>query len=278
MRRIKDHTYEKLQYFKKYLNAYLSATKRLPKKYYIDAFAGTGKCILCNEECDSKGDIRCIKCGKGKEVDGSALIALKAKNKFNGYLLIELNKQNFTSLEKFIKNETENDLFNTIKVKEGDSNVILKNVYKYFDNYTGCLVFLDPVGPELYWETIESLSKIKKVDLFILYPYDMSLVRLVKDQKFKERLDKFYGNTDWFRIFKEGVNPKDRSKKLLNFYLGNLKGLGFPFVFYRVIRTKLRQGKSLYHFILATKSPIGGTIIESVFGKELDGQQKLLKI
>lgn len=276
MRRIKEHTYEKLQYFKKYLNAYLFATKRLPKKYYIDAFAGTGKCILCNEECKSRGDIKCEKCGEGKEVDGSALIALKAKNRFDSYLLIELNKRNFANLEKFIKNEVENDLFNAIKTRCGDSNILLKNVYQYIDDYTGCLVFLDPEGPELYWETVESLSKIKKVDLFIVYPYDMSLVRLTK--KFKEKLDKFYGGKNWLEIFNKGTDPEDRGRKLLNFYLDNLKKLGFKHAVYRVIKTNLRQGKPLYHFILVTRSDIGKKIIDDVFGKELDGQQRLLKI
>ena len=58
MRRVKNHTAEKLKYFKKYIEGYLVATKRLPEKYYIDAFAGTGKCILCNEKCKSRGGVK----------------------------------------------------------------------------------------------------------------------------------------------------------------------------------------------------------------------------
>lgn len=71
MRKVKEHTLQKLKYFEKYINAYLNATKKLSKKYYIDAFAGTGKCIL----------------EKTREIkDGSAIIALKAKISFDGYI------------------------------------------------------------------------------------------------------------------------------------------------------------------------------------------------
>ena len=61
MRRIKSYTVEKLTYFSKYVKAYLKATKRLPEKYYIDAFAGTGKCILCDiTQCKSEGGKKCL--------------------------------------------------------------------------------------------------------------------------------------------------------------------------------------------------------------------------
>lgn len=278
MRRIKDHTLQKLGYFKKYIEAYLKATKKLPIKYYIDAFAGTGKCILCNEKCDSIGGQRCIKCGRGEYIDGSALISLKASNKFNGYVFIELSDENVDSLNKFILEEIEPELVKKVKVKKENSNLLLKEIYKYVSNYNGCLIFLDLVGPELEWETVVCLSKIKKAELLILYPYDMSIVRLIND--YPDKLNKFYGTSEWSEIYKsqENFDAEKRKTGLLNLYVKNLKNLGFEYVVYKQIRRKLREGKALYHLILATHHPTGKKIMEDIFGKELDNQMRLMKI
>lgn len=274
MRRIKLHTLEKLEYFKKYIQAYLVATKKLPIKYYIDAFAGSGKCILCDKKCKSKGGLRCRECGKGKLVDGSAMIALKIKKNFNGYIFIDLNKNSIKELEGFIK-ELAPVLQSKIITKNSDSNVVLIDIYKYIPKYAGCLIFLDPEGPELEWRTIEYLSKINKADLLILYPYDMALVRLAS--RYKEKLNKFYGDYGWIKIYKdkENFNPNKRRKALLDFYQKNLKALGFQYVICKSIRRRLRSGKSLYHIILVSHHPAAQKIMEHIFNKELDGQQKL---
>lgn len=276
MWRVKPHTKEKLEYFKKYIEAYTIATKKIPIKYYVDAFAGTGNCILCGERCGSKGQLKCEKCGRGKIIDGSVLISLKIKNKFNSYLFIELDKKNFKILDKIVTQESDK-LSPAISVKtlNDNSNNLLKNLYKDMPEHAGCLVFLDPRGAELYWETIISLSKIKKVDILILYPYDMSLVRLVKD--YPKKLDVFYGSNDWLNIYnsKDNFNEKKKKEALLKFYIENLNKLGFEHVVYKQIRRKLRSGKALYHLILVTRSSVGKKIMEDIFDKELDGQTKL---
>jgi len=275
MRRVKSHTLEKLSYFKKYLEAYLIATKKLPLKYYIDAFAGTGKCILCDEKCNSDGGIKCEECKKGKIIDGSALISLKAKNKFNGYIFVELDEKNIKYLKKFISEGIFSEIKKNIQVIKEDTNILLKDIYKFITKYAGCLIFLDPEGPEMHWETIKFLSKINKADLLMLYPYDMSLVRLTKD--YPNILDRFYGTKEWSKIYhkKENFNAGKRKIALLNFYIQNLRDLGFQFVDCKQIRRRLRGGKALYHLILATHHPAGKKIIEDIFNKELDGQQKM---
>ncbi|MDO8529047.1 MAG: three-Cys-motif partner protein TcmP [bacterium] len=265
MRKIKQHTLQKLKYFEKYLNAYLLATKKLPKKYFIDAFAGTGKCIVNN----SGNEVN----NSGNEVDGSAMIALKAKNSFNGYLLIENKKGNIVELKSKIEKEIPTERKLAAKVLHEDCNEYLKDLYKSIYPYSGYLIFLDPEGPELFWETIRCLSKINKADLLILYPYDMSLVRLTKN--FKDKLDKFYGTGDWRKIYSERKTPLDSKQGLLNFYMDNLKNIGFKHTTCRQIRTGFRNGKSLYHLILASRSPIASKIMSQIFDKELDGQRKL---
>lgn len=273
MRRIKSHTIEKLEYIRKYIDAYLIATKRLPIKYYIDAFAGSGKCVLCDITCRSDGGLRCVKCGKGKLVNGSTMIALNAKNNFKEYIFIELNERNFNDLKECIK-KLDQELQKKIIVKKGDSNIILKDIYKYIPTYAGCLILLDPEGPELYWETIKYLAKINRADLLILYPYDMALVRLTKEHRGK--LNLFYGSEKWINIYqdKNNFSPERKKEVLLNFYIDNLKELSFKYVAYKQIKRRLRDGKSLYHLILASHHPAAKNIIDDIFDKELDGQKK----
>lgn len=273
MRRVKAHSLQKLQYFKKYVNAYLLATKRMPEKYFIDAFAGTGKCVLCGEKCKSKGGSRCIKCARGETIDGSALIVAKTKNEFTGYIFIEIGKKKIGILKKFIGDEVEKGREEKIILAERDANALSEIIYRHIPEYAGCLVFLDPEGPELFWETVVNMSKIKKVEILLLYPYDMSLVRLTKG--YKGMLDKFYGSKKWVELYESGRDASERKKKLFDFYLDNIKQLGFEYVVYRQIRTKIREGKALYHLILASHHPLGEKIMGQIFDKELDGQMKM---
>lgn len=190
-------------------------------------------------------------------------------------IFIEKIKKNLDELKKNIQNEiTDYRILKIIKFKHGDCNKLLPefNLHNNISQYSGCLVFLDPEGPELYWDTIISLAKIKKVDLLILYPYDMSLVRLTKD--YPEKLDKFYGTPGWLDIFSKRNNPTDAREKLLKFYINNLKKLGFQYTTYRQIRRGFREGKPLYHLILATRNYAGEKIMKDIFDKELDNQKK----
>lgn len=274
MRRIKSHTLQKLEYFRKYIEAYLNATKTMYQKYYVDALAGTGKCILCDiSSCKSKGGERCMKCGKGKEVAGSASIALTRKNFFNGYILIELNENNLEELKNTIKKEVGAERFKRIDFLRGDSNKFLKKIHDYIPPKAGCLVFLDLEATEIDWNTIESLSKFKKIEILILHPYNMSIVRMTKD--YKSKLDKFYGTSNWFKIWKKEVNPYRRKILLIKFYIERIERLGFRYVLSREIKTKVRGGRNLYHLVFATRHPVGKKIMKSVFNIELNGQKKL---
>jgi three-Cys-motif partner protein len=273
MRRIKSHSLQKLQYFKKYVDAYLLATKKMPRKYFIDAFAGTGKCILCGAKCKGRGGSRCVKCGNGKVIDGSALIVAKTKNVFSGYIFIEIGKKNIDLLKRFIGEEVSEDRKGRISIEKNDANKLSEIIHEHIPGQAGCLIFLDPEGPELFWETLTNLSKIKKVELLILYPYDMSLVRLTTG--YKEKLNRFYGSEKWTEQYEAGRNAEERKEILLNYYLNNLKSLGFEYVVCKQVRRKIREGKALYHLILASHHPVGEKIMRQIFDKELDGQIKM---
>lgn len=276
MRRIKQHTLEKLKYFDKYVNAYPIATKRLRmRKIYIDAFAGTGKCVFCRRKCDSKGGERCNQCGKGINGDGSALLALKTKNEFDGYVLIELKDRNLWELKKELQREIDKERFNKVQFIKGDANEILPRIYDYISERSASLVFLDPEGPELSWKTIVSLSKMEKIDFLMLYAYDMSLVRLTRD--YREKLDEFYGTDEWLKIWRSESNSQNRAKALRDFYIRRIKALGFR-ICNKPIRMNLRTGKRLYHLIFASRHTVAIKIMTDIFNKEPDGQQSMMRV
>ena len=275
MRRIKSHTVEKLEYFSKYIKAYLDATSKLHSKVFIDAFAGTGKCVLCdNRSCSSAGGDKCNKCGKGQLQDGSSIRALKTAKFFDKYILIEFNNQNIAELEKILREEIPEERLKKVIFKKGDANILLCEISKRATHFCGYLIFLDPEGPEINWDTLVCLSRINKVDVLILYAYDMALVRLAAD--YKDKLNKFYGSEDWNEIYSNKLlRPEEKANKLLKFYTDNLKKIGFKYVVAKPIRVRLREGKRLYHLVLATKNPIGEKIMNDIFNKELDGQLKM---
>jgi three-Cys-motif partner protein len=280
MRRIKKHTVEKLRYYEKYINAFLFATKKLKgydyKTILVDAFAGTGKCYLCNEPvCKSKGGMKCSNCGKYiKKVDGSTLIALKAEKEFDSYIFIEMSKKNIKILKEAVEGEIGKKRSKKVEYIDKDANKALLKFSQNYPRKAAYLVFLDPAGPELLWTTIQELSKVNKIDILVLYPYEMSLVRLTKD--YKEKLDLFYGK-EWRNIYKSRSNPSDGNRKLLNFYIDKLEELGFH-VLKRPIRRDLRKGQKLYHLIFVSRNPRAMKIMSDIFNNPLYDQLTLCEL
>lgn len=272
MRRIKDHTFEKLQYIRKYVSAYLVATKSIRVKYYIDAFSGTGKCVLCSESCNSKGS-KC-NCGKGKIVDGSAMVVIKQPQKFSKYFLFELGPKNFKELVKCLESES-GDKLKLIETVKGDCNIEIPKIIGKLNGFGSCLALLDPEGPELDWKTIESLAKFRRMDLLVLFPYDMALSRLVKD--YQEKNDYFFGSKEWQSAHASAPTIQSRRTKMLEYFTNNLKDLGFTHIVSKLIKSRYRGGNPLYHFILASRYNVAAKIMNDIFEKSLDTQRKLFK-
>lgn len=99
----------------------------------------------------------------------------------------------------------------------------------------------------------------------------MSLIRLTKEHK--DKLTRFYGSSEWETIFKRG--PR-RDAELLEFYINNLRKVGFSEIKNKQIRRQLRFGKKLYQLILASHHKVATKIVDSIFSKQLDGQLTLL--
>ena len=187
-------TEEKLECVSKYLHSYIQIMK--DRKYhfaYIDAFAGTG--------------YRELKHNKGLEIPrflaGSARKALEAKPPFREYIFIEEDQDSYTEL----KNLTDKFPNHNIECIKANANQCLTNLCQKREWLTNrALVFLDPYGMQVEWQTIESIAKTQAIDLWLLFPIGMGVNRLLRnDGKIplteRQTLDEFFGRDDWFDEF-----------------------------------------------------------------------------
>lgn len=195
-----DWTTEKLKRLRKYLVAYTTAMKN--QRYqivYLDAFAGTGYRISAKEkEADDF-----LFPEMDAFMDGSARIALQVEPGFDRYIFIERDPKRFTELQK-LKDDFPH-LADKIFPKNEDANSYLKGLCEGppWIRHRAVL-FLDPFGMQVTWETIGAIAKTQAIDMWYLFPL-MAVSRMLKKTgdipaSWRKRLDAILGASDWYDL------------------------------------------------------------------------------
>lgn len=201
-------TLAKLAALRKYLVAYRQIMSRNERaRYfttvYVDAFAGSGNIHIQGGE-----PWRMLKDDETGEmfwpIDGSAKVALDLESPFDRYVLVEKKRSNVAKLHELISNYPE--LAGKTEIVQADSNSFLKDwVARQNWKSTRAIVFLDPFAMQVDFETIACLGDTKGVDLWLLFPIhavNRVLVRRGKPfEKWKRRLDRFFGTDEWEEEF-----------------------------------------------------------------------------
>jgi three-Cys-motif partner protein len=207
-----DWTQDKLDRIKHYLTAYTTALKNTPFRLsYIDAFAGTGYRQIKYE--DSKQLLFPDLLAPDVEIfhDGSAKIALETTPPFHDYYFIETDAKKCEELEK-LKIEYPDKNIHIINM---DANKWIKDYWCVTvkkNSYIRSVMFLDPFGMSVSWETIESIARTKAVDMWYLFPLGIGVNRLLKkdgniSETWKNKLNDIFGCSDWEDIFyKKEIN------------------------------------------------------------------------
>jgi three-Cys-motif partner protein len=156
-------TEQKRQVLDDYLTEYCKIFQLSPRaKYfdtiYIDAFAGTGLIEKRGAAVD-RGELF-VDFAEPETVEflkGSASRALQ--HPFSRYIFIEKSASRITQLEKLRAKSPQKD---RVFIQRGDANLRLAS----FVNSTDCakcraVVFLDPYGMQINWQTIEALGRTK---------------------------------------------------------------------------------------------------------------------
>jgi three-Cys-motif partner protein len=207
-----DWTATKLAVLEKYLTAYTTALKDKPtharpfRKAYIDAFAGTGYRSLRREEESSNSLLFPDLADKAPQqlLDGSARLALKTQPRFDRYIFIERDAARCAELEA-LKNEFP-DLAADIRVEQGEANKEIQSICQKDWRSHRAVLFLDPYGMQVEWQTIKAIAKTEAIDLWLLFPLGIGVSRLLTRSGdipagWRTRLDKLLGTQDWYEEF-----------------------------------------------------------------------------
>ncbi len=201
-----DWTEKKLGVLADYLRAYGKVLKYQPfHTTYIDAFAGTGYRSLAGATSSDLLFPDLAADAPQGLLDGSARLALKTSPRFNDYVFIERDAARCVELENLRKAFPE--LASDIRIDRGDANDRIRTLCKETDwRLRRAVLFLDPYGMQVEWQTITAVAATKAIDLWLLFPLGIGVNRLLTrsgdiPQAWRAALDRLLGTSDWFDEF-----------------------------------------------------------------------------
>lgn len=204
------HTEKKLQLVTEYLGVFSTATKKQSfAKMYIDAFAGTGA-WQDKRHSGAQGELLDF----SAVAEGSTTRALRIDPPFDRYVFIEKSKRKTSALGQL--GQEFPALKARIEIIQNDANVALRDLCQRIDwHKTRAVVFLDPFGFQVEWQTVEALAKTEAVDLWYLVPTGIGINRqITRDGRILPEggslVDSMLGTTEWrARLVKTETAPVD---------------------------------------------------------------------
>jgi three-Cys-motif partner protein len=185
------HTAFKLEILRKYLPAYTTALAKTPfALHYLDAFAGTGMCTI------KLG-------GEQIAIPGSASIAIGCEPNFARMVFIEKSLKRARALEQ-LKAKASN---RRIEIIRSDANSALPAQLRAMTRKSDRgIVFLDPYGMQVHWETLREIASSQIADLWYLFPlsglYRQASLRADDiDEDKAAALTRILGTEEWRTVF-----------------------------------------------------------------------------
>lgn len=138
-------------------------------------------------------------------LQGSAQIALQTRPRFNKYFFIEKEESRFNELQRLKDKFPE--VAEDIILVNADCNAYLQDLcLNRTWRSNRAVLFLDPFGMQVEWQTIEAIAGTKAIDLWLLFPLGVAVNRLLRrdgriDETLRKKLDTLFGTTDWFDAF-----------------------------------------------------------------------------
>lgn len=199
----------KIELLKKYLHFYTQALKNQPfKLIYVDAFAGSGSFKIKQKETFPLSLFPEAKHKNKKSTfDGSAKVALSLDRPFDSYIFIEKEGETFSELQGLKKEFP--DIERRVHLENSGANRYLQ---KLCDNLNWkenrAVLFLDPFGLQVEWDTIVSIANTKAIDLWFLFPIGSVNRMLAKNGKiskgWEQRINIVFGTNNWYdKFYKE---------------------------------------------------------------------------
>lgn len=294
-------TEEKLEAFEKYVRAYLTIMNKYRdvcgwKLLYFDGFAGSG--TRAYEE-DGDGTL------EAQDLFGQE-VTLEDFNVYQGaaerVVKIENEKMRSFDFYYFVDNSEENcrlldEKLSQYKIKgrrhhlNSDANDAVIRLASTLRNNSTCkaLVFLDPFGMQINWESIEALKGLP-VDLWILVPTGVIINRLLEKKVEKdkglahsEKLMTFFGmseddiKTFFYTEKKEQTlfgdddivitKAEDSIRKIAQLYVKRLHNV-LPYVTEEPLVLYNTHNVPIYHLVFAAQKKTAMKIAQEIIKKK----------
>lgn len=208
-----EHTRQKLETVQRYLKAFTTALKKQDfELLYIDACAGSGSSVPRSSADAKARDATQNPLWESAEplidtdniIVGSAVRALGIDPPFDRYLFNDVKKSNVEALKKQVA-ENFSHLANRVHVTRFDANEMLARICENTNwKSTRAVVFIDPFGLQINYETIQRLAATKAIDLWYLVPV-FAMYRQVRGDGIVledggPRVDAALGTSDWRNV------------------------------------------------------------------------------
>ena len=258
-KQIRKWTCHKLECFAEYIEAY-TRTLDNNRCCYLELYAGCGNCICKGTDCI---------------IEDSALRALKTETKFAKYILIVRDSQDADSLKQLTASYDTAD----IKIITGNcvNEKVLQQAFDLIPRSASSFALIDPPGyRKLRWSTIKKLTahgkdwKGHKIELLIIFPLEMALLRNLTRPECEASITRLYGNRKWQEIkqkrLKGKIGPDEMRRQLVKLFKAGLRGLGYKYV--EDFKPASPSRQPFYHIILASDSKRGAKMISDAWGRE----------
>jgi len=271
---------EKLATLHDYLSAYTTTLKNqtwCAGTIYVDAFAGPGRAPLRTKtpivnQADALADTQRLV----DYIKGSPRVALEIPTPFSRYVFVEQHTKRRAELQRL---QAEFGVARNIAIAPGDANAVLaKRILNAGIDWRShrAVVFLDPFGMQVPWNTLVALAGTGAIEVIISFPVGMAIQRVLTRSASitpgrRAKLDTYFGSSEWYDLVYETTHdllgPRtdkvaDAAGRLLYWYRQRLKA-AFGHVSEAQLITNTKGGH-LYYLIWAGPHPLGLQIANAV--------------
>lgn len=205
-----DWTARKLNVLAGYLESYTTALQNTPfETLYVDAFAGTGYREERRGEQARTGQTELLfpdlaEAEPQTLLAGSARRALETTPPFDRYVFIEERDERCSQLESL--REEFPDLADRVDIRPSEANGEIRTLCGGDWRSRRAVLFLDPYGLQVEWQTIEAIARTQAIDLWLLFPLGIGVNRMVTRSgeipgSWRRRLDGLLGTDAWYDAF-----------------------------------------------------------------------------
>ncbi len=206
-------TDKKLKALSDYLTQYrriMTANEkaRYFKTIYLDGFAGTGeRQDTAHEPSEDQLSLTPVVDAEIQEYKrGSAAVALNLASPFDQYVFVERSDKRAAELSALIHRDYK-PLEPRCRVVPGDANSFLCRWCAETNWRTHrAVVFLDPYGMSVDWQTIVGIAATKAIDMWLLFPLGTGINRLLTRKapppaEWAEKVTRILGTPHWQQAF-----------------------------------------------------------------------------